>query len=106
MVRENTFSSQGQKEGLEPTSTELNGFLYHITKGKGCAFEIHFRADELDVNKWKGILNVLSKGEECIIKLEDKSSGELYARTFLRGEPHPVEYVIDSNEWFSHITDS
>ncbi|XP_022638753.1 uncharacterized protein LOC106774453 isoform X2 [Vigna radiata var. radiata] len=32
MVREKTFSSQGQKEGLEPTSTEVNGFLYHITK--------------------------------------------------------------------------
>ncbi|KOM41685.1 hypothetical protein LR48_Vigan04g188300 [Vigna angularis] len=43
MVRENTFSSQGQKEGLEPTSTELNGFLYHITKGKGCALYASFR---------------------------------------------------------------
>ncbi|XP_017418316.2 cysteine-tryptophan domain-containing zinc finger protein 7 isoform X3 [Vigna angularis] len=32
MVREKTFSGQGQKEGLEPTSTEVNGFSER-TKG-------------------------------------------------------------------------
>lgn len=37
----------------------------------------------------------MSKGEECIIKLVDKTTGELYAHAFLRdGEPHPVEAVI------------
>lgn len=62
-----------------------------------------YRADEWDVNKWtwEGILKVASKGEECIIKLEDKNTGELYARAFLRnGEPHPVEPVIDSSRYF------
>ncbi|URE13856.1 adaptin ear-binding coat-associated protein [Musa troglodytarum] len=59
-----------------------------------------YRADEWNVNKWawEGVLKVVSKGKECIIRLEDKTSGELYARAFLReGEPHPVEPVIDSS---------
>ncbi|CAI9089259.1 OLC1v1023800C1 [Oldenlandia corymbosa var. corymbosa] len=62
-----------------------------------------YRADEWNVNKWawEGALKVISKGEECIIRLEDKTSGELYARAFLRdGEPHPVEPVIDSSRYF------
>ncbi|KAL4352624.1 hypothetical protein GQ457_06G034340 [Hibiscus cannabinus] len=62
-----------------------------------------YRADEWNVNKWvwEGILKVISKGEECIIRLEDKNTGELYARAFLRnGEPHPVESVIDSSRYF------
>ncbi|GAA0165797.1 ATP-binding cassette [Lithospermum erythrorhizon] len=61
------------------------------------------RADEWNVNKWawEGALKVISKGEECIIRLEDKTTGELYARAFLReGEPHPVEPVIDSSRYF------
>ncbi|CAN1123332.1 Adaptin ear-binding coat-associated protein 1 [Linum perenne] len=61
------------------------------------------RADEWDVNKWawEGSLKVVSRTEECIIRLEDKSTGELYARAFLRrGEPHPVEPVIDSSRYF------
>lgn len=35
------------------------------------------RADEWNVNKWawEGALKVVSKGEECIIKLEDKNTG-------------------------------
>lgn len=46
-------------------------------------------------------MKVISKGEECIIKLEDKITGDLYARAFLRnGEPHPVEAVIDSSRYF------
>ena len=40
--------------------------------------KVHFRADEWDVNKWawEGILKVVSKGEDCIIRLEDKKTGE------------------------------
>ncbi|XP_039011529.1 adaptin ear-binding coat-associated protein 1-like isoform X3 [Hibiscus syriacus] len=60
-------------------------------------------ADEWNVNKWawEGILKVINKGEECIIRLEDKNTGELYARAFLRnGEPHPVESVVDSSRYF------
>ncbi|XP_074290061.1 uncharacterized protein At1g03900-like [Silene latifolia] len=75
-------------------------YVYIIPPRKTAA---SYRADEWDVNKWawEGVLKVVSKGEECIIKLEDKSTGELYARAFLRkGDPHPVEPVIDSSRYF------
>lgn len=75
-------------------------YVYMIPPRKTAA---SYRADEWDVNKWawEGTLKVISKGEECIIRLEDKSTGELYARAFLRkGEPHPVEAVIDSSRYF------
>ncbi|XP_044465585.1 uncharacterized protein At1g03900 [Mangifera indica] len=75
-------------------------YVYMIPPRKSAA---SYRADEWNVNKWawEGILKVVSKGEECIIKLEDKSTGELYARAFLRdGELHPVEPVIDSSRYF------
>ncbi|XP_077228824.1 adaptin ear-binding coat-associated protein 1 NECAP-1 [Tasmannia lanceolata] len=75
-------------------------YVYLIPPRKSAA---SYRADEWDVNKWawEGTLKVISKGEECIIKLEDKATGELYARAFLRnGEPHPVEPVIDSSRYF------
>lgn len=75
-------------------------YVYLIPPRKTAA---SYRADEWDVNKWawEGKLKVLSKGEECIIRLEDKSTGELYARAFLRdGEKHPVEPVIDSSRYF------
>lgn len=75
-------------------------YVYLIPPRKSAA---SYRADEWNVNKWawEGTLKVISKGEECIIKLEDKETGELYARAFLRdGEPHPVEAVIDSSRYF------
>ncbi|XP_021718271.1 uncharacterized protein At1g03900-like [Chenopodium quinoa] len=75
-------------------------YVYIIPPRKTAA---SYRADEWDVNKWawEGVLKVISKGEECIIRLEDKSTGELYARAFLRkGEQHPVEPVIDSSRYF------
>lgn len=75
-------------------------YVYMIPPRKSAA---SYRADEWDVNKWawEGCLKVISKGDECIIRLEDKTTGELYARAFLReGEPHPVEPVIDSSRYF------
>ncbi|XP_074582590.1 uncharacterized protein At1g03900 [Curcuma longa] len=75
-------------------------YVYLIPPRKTAA---SYRADEWNVNKWvwEGALKVVSKGEECIIRLEDNKSGELYARAFLReGEPHPVEPVIDSSRYF------
>ncbi|KAI8558498.1 hypothetical protein RHMOL_Rhmol04G0098900 [Rhododendron molle] len=75
-------------------------YVYIIPPRKTAA---SYRADEWNVNKWawEGTLKVVSKGEECIIRLEDKTTGELYARAFLRdGEPHPVEAVIDSSRYF------
>ncbi|XP_058107778.1 uncharacterized protein At1g03900-like isoform X4 [Magnolia sinica] len=76
-------------------------YVYLIPPRKSAA---SYRADEWNVNKWawEGALKVISKGDECIIKLEDKTTGELYARAFLRnGEPHPVEPVIDSSRFGS-----
>lgn len=75
-------------------------YVYLIPPRKTAA---SYRADEWDINKWawEGTMKVVSKGEECIIRLEDKTTGELYARAFLRdGEPHPVEPVIDSSRYF------
>ncbi|KAF8391238.1 hypothetical protein HHK36_023540 [Tetracentron sinense] len=75
-------------------------YVYLIPPRKSAA---SYRADEWDVNKWawEGTLKIISKGEECIIKLEDKTTRELYAQAFLRnGEPHPVEPVIDSSRYF------
>ncbi|KAL8461126.1 hypothetical protein ACS0TY_032557 [Phlomoides rotata] len=75
-------------------------YVYMIPPRKSAA---SYRADEWDVNKWawEGTLKVISKGVECIIRLEDKTTGELYARAFLRdGELHPVETVIDSSRYF------
>ncbi|KAK1412342.1 hypothetical protein QVD17_33514 [Tagetes erecta] len=75
-------------------------YVYLIPPRKTAA---SYRADEWDINKWawEGTMKVVSKGEECIIRLEDKETGELYARAFLRdGEPHPVEPVIDSSRYF------
>ncbi|KAG7634901.1 NECAP PHear domain [Arabidopsis suecica] len=75
-------------------------YVYLIPPRKTAA---SYRADEWDVNKWawEGALKVVSKGEECIIKLVDKTTGELYAQAFLReGELHPVEAVIDSSRYF------
>lgn len=41
-------------------------------------FMLHYRADEWDINKWawEGTMKVVSKGEECIIRLEDKTTGD------------------------------
>ncbi|RDX74219.1 Adaptin ear-binding coat-associated protein 2 [Mucuna pruriens] len=96
--------SAGESEDVEPLELVLfqvsECYVYIIPPRKSAA---SYRADEWDVNKWawEGTLKVISKGEECIIKLEDKSTGELYARAFLRnGEPHPVEPVIDSSRYF------
>ncbi|KAB2611629.1 hypothetical protein D8674_019661 [Pyrus ussuriensis x Pyrus communis] len=63
-------------------------YVYLIPPRKSAA---SYRADEWDVNKWvwEGILKVISKGEECIIRLEDKNT-----------KPHPVEPVIDSSRYF------
>ncbi|KDP31786.1 hypothetical protein JCGZ_12247 [Jatropha curcas] len=75
-------------------------YVYLIPPRKSAA---SYRADEWNVNKWawEGTLKVVNKGEECIIRLEDKTTGELYAKAFLRnGEPHPVEPVIDSSRYF------
>lgn len=109
MENEEEKKSKGQESVDENEETEAielvlfqvpECYVYIIPPRKSVA---SYRADEWDVNKWAwdGVLKVISKGEECIIRLEDKTTGELYARAFLRnGEPHPVETVIDSSRYF------
>ncbi|BFI25845.1 adaptin ear-binding coat-associated protein 1/2 [Marchantia polymorpha subsp. ruderalis] len=75
-------------------------YVYLIPPRKSAA---SYRADEWDINKWnwEGALRVVSKGEECFIKLEDKSTGELYAQAIVRqDQPLPLEAVIDSSRFF------
>lgn len=95
-----------EKEEEEVEAVELvlfqvpECYVYMIPPRKSAA---SYRADEWDVNKWawEGTLKVISKGVECIIRLQDKTTGELYARAFLRdGEQYPVEAVIDSSRYF------
>lgn len=94
-----------ESEALELVLFQVSEcYVYLIPPRKSAA---SYRADEWNVNKWawEGTLKVVSKGEECIISLEDKSTGELYARAFLRkGEVHPVESVIDSSSDQSSFT--
>ncbi|KAL0300363.1 UNVERIFIED_CONTAM: hypothetical protein Sangu_3124200 [Sesamum angustifolium] len=95
---ENAGEGEELEEALELVLFHVSEcYVYLIPPRKTAA---SYRADEWNVNKWawEGTLKVVSKGEECIIRLEDKKTGELYARAFLReGEPHPVEPVIDSS---------
>ncbi|CAM6087295.1 unnamed protein product [Calypogeia fissa] len=75
-------------------------YVYMIPPRKSAA---SYRADEWNINKWdwEGVLRVVSKGEECSIRLEDKTTGELYAQAFVREDyPLPVEAVIDSSRFF------
>ncbi|KAL8228545.1 hypothetical protein R6Q57_016129 [Mikania cordata] len=50
-------------------------YVYLIPPRKTAA---SYRADEWDINKWawEGTMKVVSKGEECIIRLEDKATGD------------------------------
>ncbi|KAG2325519.1 hypothetical protein Bca52824_008247 [Brassica carinata] len=89
-----TVDDNEEREAIEiPLFQVPECYVYLIPPRKSAA---SYRADEWDVNKWawEGALKVVSKGEECIIKLVDKTTGELYAQAFLRdGELHPVEAV-------------
>jgi hypothetical protein len=60
-------------------------------------FQVHFRADEWDVNKWawEGVLKVISKGEECIIRLEDKTTGKIiFKLLWEQTEWHIYPFVV------------
>ncbi|XP_073141110.1 uncharacterized protein At1g03900 [Henckelia pumila] len=100
-TEESAVASAAEEEAIELVLFQVSEcYVYLIPPRKSAA---SYRADEWDVNKWawEGTLKVISKGEECIIRLADKTTGDLYARAFLRdGEPHPVEPVIDSSRYF------
>lgn len=75
-------------------------YVYLIPPRKSTA---SYRADEWNINKWdwEGSLKVVSRGIDCTIRLEDNTSGELYAQAPVRGDqPLPIEAVIDSSRFF------
>lgn len=50
---------------------------------------------------WTGRLRLVSKSNECSIKLEDKTSGELFAKCPIETYPGPsIESVTDSSRYF------
>lgn len=62
-----------------------------------------FRASDwkLDAPDWDGRLRVVAKGKELFIKLEDKTSGELFAQCPVDNHPGlAVESVTDSSRYF------
>ncbi|ESN96060.1 hypothetical protein HELRODRAFT_68489 [Helobdella robusta] len=62
-----------------------------------------YRAAEwkLDEPDWTGRLKVVSKDRDLSIKLEDKSSGELFAQCPVEAYPSiAVEQVLDSSRYF------
>ncbi|XP_013778655.1 NECAP-like protein CG9132 [Limulus polyphemus] len=75
-------------------------FIYKIpprTSNRG------FRATDwkLDAPDFTGRLRVVVKGSECIIKIEDKNSGELFAKCPVDKYPGiAVETVLDSSRYF------
>lgn len=56
---------------------------------------------KLDSPDWTGRMRVVSKGEKCFIKLEDKTTGELFAKSPIDKYPGiAVEAVMDSSRYF------
>lgn len=62
-----------------------------------------FRAAEwkLDEPDWTGRLKVVAKQRDLFVKLEDKTSGELFAQCPVESYPSSViEQVLDSSRYF------
>jgi len=62
-----------------------------------------YRANEWNLENpdWSGRLRLASVGNKCVIKLEDKSSGELFAKAPIDEYPGPaIEAVSDSSRYF------
>lgn len=55
----------------------------------------------LDAPQWTGRMRLVAKGNECIMKLEDKNSGELFAKCPIETYPGiAIEAVTDSSRYF------
>lgn len=62
-----------------------------------------YKAAEWDVSSflWSGRLRIISVGgKKCYIKLEDSSTGELFAQCEYKEDNNSVEPVIDSSRYF------
>ena len=50
---------------------------------------------------WNGRMRLIAKGKECVLKLEDKASGELFAKCPIDTYPGiALEAVSDSSRYF------
>lgn len=72
---------------------------------KDCFFSIIIISRAGDWNlaepTWTGRLRLVSKGNECAIKLEDKTTGELFAKCPIDTYPGvALEAVSDSSRYF------
>lgn len=65
-------------------------------------FSVSRAADwNLQEPQWTGRMRLVAKGNECTIKLEDKLSGELFAKCPIEAYPGiAVEAVTDSSRYF------
>lgn len=63
---------------------------------------VHRAADwNLQEPQWTGRMRLVAKGEELIMKLEDKASGELFAKCPIDKYPGvALESVTDSSRYF------
>ncbi|XP_019877098.2 NECAP-like protein CG9132 [Aethina tumida] len=62
-----------------------------------------YRAADWNLSEpaWTGRMRLISKGNECFIKLEDKNSGELFAKCPIESYPGiAIEAVSDSSRYF------
>lgn len=62
-----------------------------------------FRANDWNLENpdWTGRLRLVSKGNKCVIKLEDKVSGQLFAQAPIDEYPGvAIETVSDSSRYF------
>lgn len=62
-----------------------------------------FRAADWNLAEpqWTGRMRLVAKGKECILKLEDKNTGELFAKCPIDQYPGvAIEAVADSSRYF------
>jgi len=84
---------------------EMNGVS--TWEGVCCSTDIchflYFRAADWNLNEpqWTGRLRLVAKGKDCILKLEDKTTGELFAKCPIDQYPGiAIEAVTDSSRYF------
>lgn len=55
-----------------------------------------------DVDKfiWQGRLRVMAIGDDCVILLEDSSTGEMFAKCPVAEDGTSIEAAIDSSRYF------
>lgn len=62
-----------------------------------------FRAADWNLAQpdWTGRLRLISKGDNCFLRIEDSSSGQLYCQAPISAYPGPqVQAVVDSRRYF------